>query len=86
MFRKATPSSAVRSGSSLSFRKRRDLRRMRIEPFGQSLGRIADPREPGVETVEAGREGVFHDLAGNLLGSEVECVGEHAVQVLRDLK
>ncbi len=59
---------------------------MRIEPFGQSLGRIADPREPGVETVEAGREGVLHDLAGDLLGSEVECVGEHAVKVLRDLK
>ena len=59
---------------------------MRIEPFGQTLGRIADPRKPGVETVEAGREGVLHGLSGDLLGSEVECVGEHAVQVLRDLK
>ena len=59
---------------------------MRIEPFGQSLGRIADPREPGVEAVEAGREGVLHDLAGDLLGSTVECVGERSVQVLRELK
>ena len=60
---------------------------MRIEPFGQGLGRIADPRELGFETVEAGREGVLHDLAGDLLGSEVECVGERPpVQVFRELK
>ena len=43
---------------------------MRIEPFGQGLGRIADPRELDVETVEAGREGVLHDLAGDVLGSD----------------
>ena len=47
-----------------------------MEPFGRPLGRIADPREPGVETVEAGREGALHDLAGDFPGYAVERVGE----------
>ena len=47
---------------------------------------MADPREPGVETVEAGREGISHDFAGDFSCSEVECVGERPVQVLREPK
>ena len=77
---------AARSRSSILWWLRPYLRRMRIEPFGRRLGRIAVPREPGVETVEAGREGVSHDFAGDFSGSEVECVGERPVQVLCEVK
>ena len=59
----------VRIRIEAALRKRRTSG-MRIEPFGQGLGRIADPRELDVETVEAGREGVLHDLAGDVLGSD----------------
>ena len=63
-----------------------DLRRVRIEPFGQGLGRVADSRELRVETVESDREGILDDLAGDGFGSEVERVGERPVQVLGELK
>ena len=41
-----------------------NFRWVRIESFGQRLGRIADPRELGVKVVEACREGVFDDSRG----------------------
>ena len=63
-----------------------DLGWVRIKPFGQGLGRIADPRELRVEAVESGRQGVLDDLSGDGLGSEVECVGQRPVQVLGELK
>ena len=63
-----------------------DFRRVCIEPFGQSLGRVADARELRVELVEPGRQSILGDFPRDLLGSEMERVGERPVQVLGELK
>ena len=66
--------------------KTSDFRGLRIEPLRQGFRRVANAREFRVQVVEAHREGVLGDFAGDLLGAEVECVGERPIQVFGELK